>query len=149
MAIGYSWGAGHGVMQLGRALGELGLTIDHAVLADPIYRHPWLPSWLQVRSLLNWVWAPTITVPAAIRQVRWCRQIQSKPMAHNLKRVYQRHAPPADRGVGIEPPALADGHDHLSIDESAVFRRQVYETTADFVGLPRPEFALCRQSGVC
>jgi hypothetical protein len=133
MAIGYSWGAGHGVMQFAKAIGELDLSIEIACLADPVYRHPWLPSWLQVRSLLNYVLAPTITVPWSIREVRWVRQRRSKPMGHDLRRPNQTLA-------GIEPARQLDHHDHFSIDESTVFRRFVYRAATDFLGARHTHF---------
>jgi hypothetical protein len=89
----YSWGAGWGFVNLAKRLGEvtrledgstLGpINIDHAVLADPVYRSPWLPTWLPANPL-SMTRLPHITVPRNVRGVSWFRQTQCRPCGHNL-----------------------------------------------------------------
>lgn len=83
--VAYSWGCGFGAMTLARELQKLNLAVDVMVLADPVYRNPSVPRWLNVRALLNKAWAPSITVPSNVREVHWTRQYNNKPQGHDLQ----------------------------------------------------------------
>lgn len=75
----YSWGAGWGFTQLARELGKRGLTVDVAILCDPVYRHRyWLGQW---RAF--WPFSK-IVVPRNVRRVTWFYQRQNLPCGHEV-----------------------------------------------------------------
>lgn len=81
----YSWGAGHGFIRLAEALGEgrKPLLVSAAVLADPVYRSPWLPAWLPFNPL-SLTRAPKIKIPWNVLEVAWLRQRTDRPCGHDL-----------------------------------------------------------------
>lgn len=86
---GYSWGGGHGAMELARELGRRGIEVRAMVLADPVYRPrsalAWLYSW---RALCNLAWPivgePLIRVPGNVREVWSFHQTQDRPSGHKM-----------------------------------------------------------------
>ena len=109
VTIGYSWGAGWGVVQLAKQLAKRGLGIKRACLIDPVYRHQYaLGNW---RAFIPWV---PITIPRNVQRVTWWRQRQSWPMGHNLR------AKHTGRTI-IEPPGLIQAdHAHMDDQESVI-----------------------------
>ena len=79
----YSWGCGHGFIQFAKQLEKRGLTINHAVLCDPVY-HSWVRPW---RALLC---SPAIKIKPNVTRVSWFRQYMNKPRATNLRAVDPR-----------------------------------------------------------
>jgi hypothetical protein len=75
----YSYGAGYGFIQLARQLEKRGLSIESAVLSDPVRRFRWTP-WRALWSL----WEPHITVPANVREVWYGVQRMNRPHGHHL-----------------------------------------------------------------
>lgn len=103
---GYSWG-GAGAVRLAEELHRRGLRVDHMVLCDPVYRHPyWLGNW---RAF--WPWS-TIVIPENVREVTWFRQSLSLPKGHDL----MAQSP---RTILHQPVELSA--DHLHIDEEPAF----------------------------
>lgn len=84
----YSWGAGWGAMQLAKQLKYQGETVEHMVLCDPVYRHPYiLGNWRAFSNAppLSWVMGHMdIKVPCNVREVFWYRQEENYPRSHNL-----------------------------------------------------------------
>lgn len=82
----YSWGAGSGFVRLAKALREHApeLTVDEAVLADPVYRSNWMPTWLPLNPL-SLTGHPAIRVPANVRYVHHTFQRVDRPRAHKLR----------------------------------------------------------------
>lgn len=76
----YSWGCGHGFMQLAKELKRRGLSISHAVLSDPVF-HSWWRPW---RSVMTGKWSPPIIIPENVHQVYWFYQRQNRPQATEL-----------------------------------------------------------------
>lgn len=91
IVIAYSWGAGWGCMKLAEALGDLKdekgrpapINVWTAVLADPVYRRPWVPAFIPFNptSMSRF---PRISVPANVRYVYWTRQRKNRPCGHTL-----------------------------------------------------------------
>jgi len=73
----YSWGCGHGFLQLAKQLRKRGHKISQAVLCDPVY-HSWLRPW---RAMLC---SPHIRIPDNVERVRWMRQHQNRPRGTDL-----------------------------------------------------------------
>lgn len=81
----YSWGAGWGFVQLAKALGKRGLTIQDAVLCDPVHRNPLMPWRAVFAPISSWfLGAPRITVPPNVREVHWFRQRMDLPAGHDV-----------------------------------------------------------------
>ena len=73
----YSWGAGYGFVQLAKQLRRRGLSIDQAVLCDPVYKSPlWSLAWL---SLVHQWLGLAIHVPANVRHVQHFFQRRNVP----------------------------------------------------------------------
>lgn len=104
----YSWGAGYGFLKLADALSSRNLTVDHAVLCDPVYR-PTLVTFL----FLSLTKIPRITIPANVRRVSWFRQTKSIPRGHDLIA-----ADPSATTIG---DAIQLNYDHAHIDNSWEF----------------------------
>lgn len=105
----YSWGAGWGFVQLARELDKLGMTVERAVLADPVYRSPLLPTWLPA-NLLSLSRFPKIEVPANVGRVAWTYQRQDYPRGHQ---------PVAAKGSEtIIDPGILLHHPHAGMDNS-------------------------------
>ena len=75
----YSWGAGHGFIQLAKRLRRRGFEVDHAVLCDPVYRASW---WLRRWRAFNPF--QTITIPSNVRRVDSFSQVEDWPRGHTL-----------------------------------------------------------------
>lgn len=75
----YSYGAGWGLVQFAKQLRRRGLWVDVAVLADPVYRSPWLLfRWLAMTS-----WRQ-VTIPSNVKLVRWFYQRQNLPQSQGV-----------------------------------------------------------------
>ena len=75
----YSWG-GASAQNLARELGRRGLSVDHMLLSDAVYRHAyWLGNW---RALVPW---SVIEIPANVERVTWFRQYSDRPQGHDLR----------------------------------------------------------------
>lgn len=111
--VGYSWGAGHGAMELARELELLGLPVTRMVLADPVYRSPWLPTWLPANPL-SMTGIPSITVPGNVGEVWWTRQYNNKPAGHNLVA--------AKDSTVINPAEVRKELDHDQMDDDPYFK---------------------------
>lgn len=79
----YSWGVGHGAVQLCRELQKRSISVHTLVSCDGVYRHPWLrfPSLLSRDGHLS----PTIRVPSNVRFVRAFHQRRNIPQGHRIK----------------------------------------------------------------
>jgi hypothetical protein len=108
----YSWGVGHGFVRLAKALGRRGITVDNAVLCDPVY-HSRLVSmrWL---AFTGW---PAITLPPNVLNVYGTYQRKDSPCGHPLK------IEPGSMTVIRENRRLSCGHRWA--DESMFFHSQV------------------------
>ena len=73
----YSWGCGRGFIRLAKELKKRGMSIQHAVLCDPVF-HSWARIW---RSM---VFSPAIKIPSNVHRVSWFRQKQNRPRATEL-----------------------------------------------------------------
>lgn len=106
----YSWGAGHGFVELARELQRRGVEVAAAVLCDPVYHG--LDAWraLIPRTLFRRI---TVTVPANVNDVHWFRQSIDKPAGHDLRyeSPYTRRRDPVELDVG-----------HTEIDNAPEFR---------------------------
>jgi hypothetical protein len=113
----YSWGAGYGFVQLARELKRRGLSVDAAVLADPVYhsRHR-LTRWLAMvaNPLIR------IHVPANVREVFWTRQTCSRPCAHDLV---------ADSDDTLIHPARNRTATHTYMDDDPFFHHMALEVS--------------------
>lgn len=110
----YSWGAGWGFVKLAERLSERGLEIRNAVLCDPVYRNPYLPTWFSLapRSLFG---ERTIRVPMNVREVRWFYQTQNKPAGHEPE---SNGRTKIHRGVQLHYP-------HAGMEDSVEFHQAV------------------------
>lgn len=78
----YSWGCGYGLLRLAKALRYRGLSIQVAVLSDPVY-HSWWALWRSLWSPL--IGEPVITIPANITQCWYFRQRTTIPYGTRCK----------------------------------------------------------------
>jgi hypothetical protein len=76
----YSYGCGHGFSKLSRCLGNYGLTVDCAVLSDPVYRS-WYRPW---RSILPRKYTPSIVIEANVKEVFIFRQSLNIPQGADI-----------------------------------------------------------------
>lgn len=106
----YSWGCGRGFVRLAKELKKRGITIDHAVLCDPVY-HSWSRLWRAV------LFSPAIKIPSNVKRVSWFRQEQSYPRATTLKAV---------GNTLIEPPVTLN-NDHAWMDDASEFHAKCLE----------------------
>lgn len=115
ISIGYSWGGGWRAPRLARALQQHGRGIQHLILCDPVYRSPWLPTWLPINplSLLRF---PTITIPANVRRVSWFFQRVNKPAGHEP--VAQ------DPKLTLIEPGIELGCAHSEMDDAPEYHRR-------------------------
>ena len=105
----YSWGVGHGFLQLAAALDQRGRPVAHATLCDGVYKPALrLTSWL---ALTPW---PKLKIPANVRSVSWFRQHVNTPAGHDLIAVDPQKTRIAD------PVVLSHRHDEM--DEAAAFQ---------------------------
>ena len=118
----YSWGAGWGFVQLARELDKLGMRIERAVLADPVYRSPWLPTWLPANPL-SLSRFPTIEVPANVGRVSWTYQRQDYPRGH--RPVAAKNSDTViDQGILL-------AHPHVGMDNSPAWHRLSMEAATE------------------
>lgn len=97
----YSWGAGHGGIELSKELGKRGISVTKMVLCDPVY-HSWVAPWRAVWSLVE----PRITIPANVREVWSLRQDNNRPRGHDVKAV-------GTKTVVHEPVVVKRGHQYM------------------------------------
>lgn len=126
MIIAYSWGCGVGFLEFARTAWQLGISIDCAVLCDPVYRSRLLPKWIPFNPLsVSPILRPVIKIPASVQHVAWVRQNQDLPAGHDLV----AEDPMVTR---IEPAHWVQaGHTH--IDDSAEFQALVRSEVFHFV----------------
>ena len=102
---GYSWGAGHGAIQLAKRLKKRGLCVGQMTLCDPVYRSK--------LTVTRWVamtaWALTITVPDNVRCVTVFAQENDRPQAFPVKHLGD-----------VVTPEILDAT-HTDIDEHEVY----------------------------
>lgn len=79
LVCAYSWGAGHGFVSLARELRKLGRSVESAVLCDPVYRSALIT--FRWRAMTDW---GRIVVPGNVGDVRWLRQAENRPRAHDV-----------------------------------------------------------------
>lgn len=86
LVFAYSWGCGHGFISLANELKKVNRNIEVAILADPVYRSTWVPTWAPINplSLINKRFAPKIWVPENVILVASFYQRLNKPQAHTL-----------------------------------------------------------------
>lgn len=107
----YSWGGGRGFTQLANALDMRGVIVNHAVLCDPVYWHPFPPlRWWGAKSKSS-----KIVVPSNVLNVSSVHQVKNWPSGHQLvaadpKKTYIQKRIKVDAG-------------HSSIDDSVDYRR--------------------------
>lgn len=75
----YSWGAGWGFLQLAKQLAERGISIEHVVLCDPVYR-----PWFFLFRLLALTDVFQINVPPSVKRVTSFFQRQNRPRGHTV-----------------------------------------------------------------
>lgn len=111
----YSWGAGHGFIELAYELGRRGLIVDRAVLCDPVY-YSWLPLWLArfVKAISP---RSQITVPRNVEHVVWFRQSGSRLRGHVVVPFDAEHT-----HVGAGIPMQCD---HTHADDQQVWHDAV------------------------
>lgn len=108
----YSWGVGYGFVRLAKALGRRGITVDNAVLCDPVYRSRLVSArWL---AFTGW---PSITIPPNVLNVYGTYQRVDSPCGHPLK------ITPGSQTVIRANEQIECGHRWS--DESPVFHAQV------------------------
>lgn len=79
----YSWGCGHGFVEFANALNERGLSVNTAVLCDPVFHQWWRPH----RAMIPVSWASLrkpIEVPGNVGEVFSVYQRQNLPSGHDL-----------------------------------------------------------------
>jgi len=81
MLVGYSWGAGYGVVQLAKQLRERNIRVQHAVLCDPVKHSVAVWRAMIPRTIFHHI---QITIPSNIESVYWLRQYEDKPAGHDL-----------------------------------------------------------------
>lgn len=125
LLVAYSWGAGVGAINFACEAWRIGVEIPLAVLCDPVYRSPLLPTWMPINPL-SLTSAPRIEVPPSVAEVRWLRQQQDSPRGHDLVAEL-----PAE--TKIRPPVWVNAK-HGDIDESAEFHHIALAAAEEFVG---------------
>ena len=109
--IAYSWGAGHGAIQLARALAGEGIAIPRMALCDPVY-YSRIAKWRAVWSPI--LGDPVVTVPYNVRRVDYIRQQTDFPRGHKV--VAQIPSRPVIVSHGFVPGAT-----HADLDNSPEF----------------------------
>ena len=107
----YSWGAGWGFIQLAKELRELGITVKHAVLCDPVYRHNYpLGNWRAFSNhpLLSWCMRTKIIVPDNVKEVFVYRQNLNYPKGFDVE---------SKNPTTVIHPAVGLKCTHQTIDE--------------------------------
>ena len=119
--IGYSHGAGYGVVRIAQALQHRGIRTKAAVLADPVYYGrlaPWRA--LIPRTLFQRI---AIPVPSYVDEVHWLRQYRSIPRGHDLA---------CEPGTVLHEPVILDCK-HTQIDERPEFHSMALRVVYDAV----------------
>lgn len=75
IVFAYSWGVGNGLARLAKQLDRFGIDIDHAVIADGVYRH-----WLTVGNWRAILGDARIVLPANVKRIEGFYQETSYPM---------------------------------------------------------------------
>jgi hypothetical protein len=113
---GYSYGGGFGAMQLIRRLLPSGIMVDKLVLADPVFRNPWLPVPLpSPLSLLPFRQQPRIHLPGNIVDLVHFYQTINLPQSPYLESD-QLHGCVEHRQLQVA---------HQSVDDHEVVHRSV------------------------
>lgn len=112
----YSWGCGHGFLQLAKELGDRGLKIRRAILCDPVY-HSWWRLW---RALY---FSPDIKIPRNVGRVSWLWQKRNRPRGTHLR---------LSRGADtvIDKPVLCN-RTHAWMDDAPEFHKMVLDAVTE------------------
>ena len=125
--IGYSWGGGWRAPRLARALGECARTVHHLILCDPVYRSPWLPTWLPFNpaSLTRF---PKIPIPGNVERVSWFYQREGRPWGHE---------PVAEEPLvtRVEAGIHLPGYRHDGIDDADEYLAHVLGWSLEWAGV--------------
>jgi hypothetical protein len=121
LVYAYSWGAGWGCMKLARCLRKLGITIEYAVLSDPVFRHPCI--FCRWQAFLPF---RRIRLPDNLRVVTWYRQRQSAPMGHNLVSRQWKRKGCIHRATIIHGPYTL-AYDHTEMDDAPKFHERAID----------------------
>lgn len=123
---GYSWG-GDGAVELCAELEKLGISVEHLILVDAVYRSNLLPTWIPLNplSLLS---IPKIKIPANVARVQWLYQRMNKPAGH---------VPVAMGSQTTIEPGIKLNLSHADMDEAEDFAR----LDDRLLGLPAQEAA--------
>lgn len=84
--MAYSWGAGWGFMNLAKKLNDGLMTrrITYAMLIDPVFRSPLLPSWLPINPLSMTSFF-NIDIERNVDEVKYYLQRQNRPQGRILR----------------------------------------------------------------
>ena len=112
VCAGYSWGGGRGAVALSEALRARARVVDHMLLADPVYRRKWVPTWFNLlpASLTD---NRKIRLPSTVLLVDWWHQTVDKPSGHRPVGAREVRA-----GIEVDLP-------HSAMDECAEFQEAV------------------------
>lgn len=127
VSLGYSWGGGWRAPRLARALDALGRSVKHMILCDPVYRSPWMPSWLPLNPL-SLTRLPTISIPRNVERVTWFYQRENRPHGHT---------PVAVNPLTIVEPGIQIKARHGDMDDSPEYQtaaREWVQFWADQIG---------------
>lgn len=83
----YSWGSGNGLLRFAEGLQKRALTIDHAVLSDPVYHSQKFEAWPGIGHLMRGLGVllqRKITIPDNVKRVSWFRQLKNIPKGCDL-----------------------------------------------------------------
>jgi hypothetical protein len=112
----YSWGCGHGALDLFSECRHRGLTIESAVLADPVY-HKWWAPW---RALVSPIVTPTIVIPDNVTNLWYTLQRENKPAGHEC--VLAK----GNKVTTINEPVMSH-RTHTYMDEDPLFQDKCLE----------------------
>lgn len=83
MFVGYSWGCGYGFPNMARELRNRGITIEKAVLIDPVYYR--FGFWWRAMIPETFLQRFTIPVDSEVKKLVWFRQETNSPRSHDLE----------------------------------------------------------------
>ena len=113
---GYSWGCGNGVVNLAKELKSRALSINHAVLSDPVVYSSW-PTW--TAKFLTVFLRKSIDIPSNIKKVDWFRQTNGIPYGCDLVAAKASN-------TKIEPPTVLD-LPHEAMDDAPQWHAKCIE----------------------
>lgn len=125
----YSYGGGHGAMQLLKNLDQINIDVSKVVLADPVFRPSWLPAPLpSPLSLLPFDYQPKIRLPKNVIDLKHFYQNRNVPQSPYLI-TDQVQGNITHTKLGVTHQEMDDHPDvHLAVLQSATeLRRLVTE----------------------